>query len=370
MKVTFPHMGHFHIIGKTIFEGFGLDVIVPPPCTKKTLNLGTKYSPESACLPLKINIGNYLEAAELGADTIIMGGGVGPCRFGYYAEVQREILEDLGYDMDMVILEPPDVHLREVWDKVKYLMRSTWTRSLKSIYLAWHKTHAIDQLEMELHRLRPMETNTGNVDNIFNHFLIDIDKCNTKAQVVKTLNNYQGELSVVSMHKDRPSIKVAIVGEIYTVLEPFVNFDMEKILGKLGVEVYRPLFLSQWINDHLFGGLLSGKKSSKIAKQLSESYLNYFVGGHGRETVGHAVELKDKVDGVIQIAPLTCMPEIVAQSLLLKVSEDWGLPIMTIYVDEQTGKAGLTTRLEAFTDMIYRKKFSDTKEEIIICMGI
>jgi predicted nucleotide-binding protein (sugar kinase/HSP70/actin superfamily) len=43
---------------------------------------------------------------------------------------------------------------------------------------------------------------------------------------------------------------------------------------------------------------------------------------------------------------------------------------MTIYVDEQTGKAGLTTRLEAFTDMIYRNKFLGKKEEIVTCMGI
>ncbi|WP_028309517.1 CoA protein activase [Desulfitibacter alkalitolerans] len=369
MKVTFPHMGHFHVTGKTIFEGFGLDVVVPPPCSKKTLNIGTKYSPESACLPLKINLGNYIEAAELGADTIIMGGGVGPCRFGYYAEIQREILEDLGYNLEMVVLEPPDVHLSEVWDKVKYLKRSTWSQSLKSIHLAWHKTYAIDQLEMELHRLRPREINSGDADNIFKHFLIEIELCSTKAQVKKTAGYYKGELSGIPLCKGKPVVKIAIVGEIYTVLEPFVNFDMEKILGRLGVEVYRPLFLSQWINDHLLGGLLP-IKGAKKAKKLASPYLNYFVGGHGRETVGHAVELKDKVDGVIQIAPLTCMPEIVAQTLLFKVSEDSGLPIMTIYVDEQTGKAGLTTSLEAFTDMIYRNKLLGKKEEAVTCMGI
>ncbi|KUO50510.1 MAG: CoA protein activase [Desulfitibacter sp. BRH_c19] len=369
MKVTFPHMGYFYITGKTIFEGFGLDVIVPPPCTKRTLNLGTKYSPESACLPLKINLGNYLEAAELGADTIIMGGGVGPCRFGYYAEIQREILEDLGYHMEMIVLEPPDVHLGEVWDKVKYLMHSSWSQAIKSIYLSWHKTYAIDQMEREVHKIRPSQKNPGEADNIFRAFLVDVDKCQARTQVKKTANYYIDQFKQIPVYKNKPVIKVAIVGEIYTVLEPFVNFDIEKILGRLGVEVYRPLFLSQWINDHLFGGILP-IKGSKEARKLSAPYLNYFVGGHGRETVGHAVELNDKVDGIIQIAPLTCMPEIVAQTLLFKVSEDTGIPAMTIYVDEQTGKAGLTTRLEAFTDMIYRNKFLGKKEDITSCMGI
>lgn len=369
MKVTFPHMGHFYITGKTIFEGFGLDVIVPPPCTKKTLDLGTKYSPESACLPLKINLGNYLEAIELGADTIIMGGGVGPCRFGYYAEIQRDILEDLGHHLEMVVLEPPDVHFGEVWDKVKYLMRSSWPQATKSIYLAWHKTFAIDQMEREVHKIRPREVNAGEADRVFMYMLHDVDNCQTKSLVQNTIKFYLDEFRQIPVYKSKSIIKVAVLGEIYTVLEPFVNFDMEKILGRLGVEVYRPLFLSQWINDHLFGGILP-INGSKKAKKLSSPYLGYFVGGHGRETVGHAVELKDKVDGIIQIAPLTCMPEIVAQTLLYKVSEDTGIPVMTIYVDEQTGKAGLTTRLEAFTDMIYRNKFLGKKEDISSCMGI
>jgi len=64
--------------------------------SKKTLDLGTKYSPETACLPLKLNVGNFLEAIEMGAEIIIMIGGRGPCRLGYYAAVEQEILRDLG----------------------------------------------------------------------------------------------------------------------------------------------------------------------------------------------------------------------------------------------------------------------------------
>ncbi|MBC7335927.1 MAG: CoA protein activase, partial [Clostridia bacterium] len=100
MKATFPHMGNLYITARALLTGLGLEVIVPPPCTKRTLSLGTQHSPEFACLPLKINIGNYLEAAELGAEVVVMAGGVGPCRFGYYAQIQREILKDLGYNLE------------------------------------------------------------------------------------------------------------------------------------------------------------------------------------------------------------------------------------------------------------------------------
>ncbi|MEW6621626.1 MAG: CoA protein activase [Bacillota bacterium] len=355
MKVTFPHMGYFHITGKTIFEGIGLDVIVPPPCTKKTLTLGTNHSPEFACLPLKINMGNFIEAAQLGADTIIMGGGVGPCRFGYYAEVQKNILDELGMNYQMIVLEPPDVHIKEVWEKIRYLINTRWTEAITAILLAWQKTYAIDMIEKEVHTLRALEINKGESDQVFKDFIGKIDRAKNKKEVKEIMDSTKKELNQIQIYKNIRPIKIAIVGEIYTVLEPFVNFDMEVFLGRMGVEVYRPLFLSQWINDHLLGGLLP-IKGSKKAKRLSSPYLNYFVGGHGRETVGHTIELKGIVDGVIQVAPLTCMPEIVAQSVLTNVSADTGMPVMTVYVDEQTGKAGIHTRIEAFVDMVTRKK--------------
>lgn len=61
-------------------------------------------------------------------------------------------------------------------------------------------------------------------------------------------------------------------------------------------------------------------------------------------------------DGVVHIYPLTCMPEIVAQSTFNEVQKKYNIPIMTLIVDEMTGEAGYTTRLEAFIDMILMKK--------------
>ena len=101
-------MGNLWIMAQTLFESVNIDVVVPPENSKRTITLGTKFSPESACLPLKLNLGNFIEAAEKGADTIAMTGGIGPCRFGYYGEVERQILKDAGYPYDVVILEPPD----------------------------------------------------------------------------------------------------------------------------------------------------------------------------------------------------------------------------------------------------------------------
>lgn len=54
--------------------------------------------------------------------------------------------------------------------------------------------------------------------------------------------------------------------------------------------------------------------------------------------------------------PFTCIPEIVARSILPRVSRDLGIPVMSLILDEQTGLAGVLTRLEAFVDLLARRR--------------
>ena len=62
------------------------------------------------------------------------------------------------------------------------------------------------------------------------------------------------------------------------------------------------------------------------------------------------------MDGAIQIFPMGCMPEIVAKSILPTVSREKNLPVLTLVVDEMTGEAGYMTRIEAFTDLLERRR--------------
>ena len=178
MKVTFAHMGYMYICLKALLKSLGIDVIVPPMPSKKTLTLGTQHSPEFACLPLKINIGNFIEAYELGADTIFMAGGIGPCRFGYYAQVQREILEDLGYNMKMVVLEPPQKHITELLQKIREVTGNrSWFEVVRAIRFAWYKARAVDDVERIVHKVRPRELEQGRADAAMKIAIKNINYC-------------------------------------------------------------------------------------------------------------------------------------------------------------------------------------------------
>ena len=81
------------------------------------------------------------------------------------------------------------------------------------------------------------------------------------------------------------------------------------------------------------------------------------IGGECIETIGDTVyAAKHGVDGVIHISPFSCMPEIVAQNILPKLSKNENIPVLSLILDEQTGRAGYITRIEAFVDLVKRKK--------------
>ncbi|HHW61720.1 MAG TPA: CoA protein activase [Syntrophomonadaceae bacterium] len=363
MKVTFPLMGNSYIAFKALLKGLDLEVILPPPITQRTLALGSKYAPECACLPLKTNVGNFIEALELGADTIVMAGGWGPCRFGYYAQIQRGILEDLGYSFNMVVFEPPDTGFDDLIEQARFLGGGIRFKEALSLFkFAWNKLIACEKLEKAIEFYLPRSEEKEQALAVYRQGLQAIDMAESREEVHFCADQSIQRLKNLSCRNDIQPLKIGLLGEIFTILEPGTNYYICETLGLLGVEVKRSIYLTDWINDHLLAGLVKKSRRKKIIKR-ARPYINYWVGGHGRETVGYAVEYARRgYDGLIQIGPLTCMPEIVAQTVLPRVSEDKGIPVMTLWFDEQSSAAGIQTRLEAFIDMLQRQKSSYSRE--------
>ena len=88
------------------------------------------------------------------------------------------------------------------------------------------------------------------------------------------------------------------------------------------------------------------------------------IGGHAQETIGNSVLYSQKkYVVVIQLYPFSCMPEIVAQSILPNVSKSKNIPILTLIIDELTGEAGNKTRIEAFIEMIEKRRKSRVNDD-------
>ncbi len=377
MKITFPHMGNVYIAGKAILEDLGQNVVIPPKCSKRTLELGTKYSPETICLPLKINIGNYIESIEKGADTIIITGSCGPCRFGYYSVLEREILKDLGYDVNVVVFDVlegnPIEYIKNIINSFNIDNKQNKKASIKGTLDVTQKIIKGKKVLFEADKLtdisnikRAHAVNSYLVDKIMDGFHNELENIHGSNQILNLINNTINKLNNIEEKDKDDYLKVGIVGEIYTLIEPFVNLDLAKKLGHMGIEVDMALTPTKWVKHHLgIGqfGLSEERKKWKAAKP----YLSTLVGGHGRETIGSSVIYSEEgYDGIIQVYPLNCMPEIVAESILPSIQKDYNIPILTLIVDEMTGEAGYLTRIEAFVDLIKRRKEEESNELLLL----
>jgi predicted nucleotide-binding protein (sugar kinase/HSP70/actin superfamily) len=359
MKLTLPRLGNIEVAYETIITDLGHELIEAPPNSKRTLDLGVRYSPEYCCLPLKIVLGNFIEGLELGAEGLLMVGGWGPCRFGYYAQVQRDILIDLGYNFEMLIMELPRGKWKRLWNNINILRNGKkWSYFVNQFGLAWQKILLTEKLENKILQVRPREKKKGITSRIFADTIIKIKKAKGRETLKQIEREVLQQFDEITDFKKKGLIRVALVGEFYVSLEPFVNHHLEEKLGYLGVEVVRKNSIRAWVepivNLHLFRENI---KDEKEIEQAAYHYLAHSVGGEGQSTVGNVVLAhQEGLDGAIQVIPFTCMPEIVAETILKKVSEDLDFPTLTLTYDEQTGEEGLNTRIEAFIDLLKMRR--------------
>ncbi|MDD4078731.1 MAG: CoA protein activase [Eubacteriales bacterium] len=352
MKISFPHLGYCSIPLRSLFADLGHEVIVPPPITRKTISLGTRHGPEFACYPLKLGLGNFIEALELGADTLVMGGGIGPCRFGYYAQVQRDILQSLGYKFKMLVVEPPLGHARQVLAVARELKGGkSWLDLMRAGKLALAKLRACDELHRASLKLRPRVQDKPACSRLYQQTLEELDAAPGIKAVNIVRDKALADMEAMPM-LDRIPPKVALVGEVYLIAEPAANLRIEEKLGNMGVEVCRHVWISEWLRVNIFLDFLRLHRQEK-AEKLARPYLQCFVGGHGQHSVGETRKaIRDGFDGVVHIYPFTCTPEIVARGIIQKMAAQERMPLACFSMDEHSGEAGFQTRLEAFVDIL------------------
>jgi len=61
MKVSFAHLGNVYVFLEPYLASLGLEPVVPPLTSKRTLDIGVRQCPEMIRTPCKIIFGNYVE---------------------------------------------------------------------------------------------------------------------------------------------------------------------------------------------------------------------------------------------------------------------------------------------------------------------
>ena len=179
-----------------------------------------------------------------------------------------------------------------------------------------------------------------------------LEKAGSIGEARSMIHKYRKQLEELEVEVKRDPLRLLITGEIYTTIDTFGNHNIEERLMDMGVAFEKRISVGWWLNRTVvnpFGGLISEKRRNQ--------YMPHCIGGYAKETVREAIRYqKGGYDGIIQLLPVGCMPEIVAKSVFDGLGRDEGLPVLTIIFDEMWGEAGYITRIEAFVDLLTRKR--------------
>jgi predicted nucleotide-binding protein (sugar kinase/HSP70/actin superfamily) len=131
--------------------------------------------------------------------------------------------------------------------------------------------------------------------------------------------------------------RVAVLGHSYNIFDEYINFGMLKNLVQLGIE---PVTVENFSRRQIDEG------ARGLNKDLFWSY--------GRDLVGAAFYCMQSqvVDGVILVASFGCGPDSLIKEIIERRFGESEIPLMSIVLDEHSSGAGLSTRIEAFVDML------------------
>ncbi|MDI3519472.1 MAG: hypothetical protein PWQ34_1619 [Caldanaerobacter sp.] len=342
-----------------LFTLLGHEVITPPRPSQKTVDYGVKYSPEFACFPLKVILGTYLEALEMGADTIVTSGGNGPCRAGYYGEAQKKILKNMGYDVEFIIFDEPKKDIKTFMDNVKKIKgKNSWGKVLKVAKIVYDMAKSMDKVEKIVEVKRAYECNRGEFTRAWHEIMEEYRKIESSEDVRRVEKEAIERLNSIKVCEvpEEEKIRIGIVEEIYVVMGPSINGNIEEVLNTYGAEVERSHYISEWIDFNLIPLPSYKEKEHQILKK-GEKYIEIIIGGHAKQSVGAIIDFMDRgFDGVIHLKPFGCLPELITESAINKIIREYEFPILTLSIDEQMAIANTLTRIEAFLDVIRLKK--------------
>lgn len=321
-----------------------------PPATRRTDERGTQNSTDYVCTPFKHILGDFADALEAGANVIVQFGG--PCRLGYYGELQEAILRDMGYD---------DFRMLNFSRGLEGSAAIAWTKeclkqvnpdinipkaALKLIPLANMTTKLDEAMDFYLAHAG-FERERGAFDLAWKAFMDDMRAATDDATVNAAFARGMERFRAIPLDKPANPIRIGIVGEMFTAIDARANLGLDEKLLAMGVELHRMMNLTNRFVRYNEANL----------RPSASDYIRYDMGPTSTLTIVAAKRYAEEgFDGIVHAKSAGCTPEIDCEPVLQRISQDHSVPILYLTYDAQTSDTGLDTRLEAFYDMLAMKK--------------
>ena len=296
------------------FNALGFKIVLSDPTTKQTMSDGSALVVTETCLPIKIYLGHILN--------LINKKGVKNIFVPSLQSIAPKI-----YNCSKI---------RGLPDLVRTLDKSAKKQGLYSFLSDAVKPFGITDME-------EIKNASKQGWKVYNNFLVMM----RSGIPYKKAMHYalDGKVLIETVENSKP-INVALVSHGYNIYDERACMKIFEKLEKMDVNVFTSLQLT---DEQMDEGIVS----------LGQH--KYWANEHEMTgTAGHY--LKDnKIDGIITLNAFGCGPDSLMIERITRKAKEFGKPLLSLTIDEHTGEAGFITRLEAFIDMLFRKKRSQLK---------
>jgi predicted nucleotide-binding protein (sugar kinase/HSP70/actin superfamily) len=306
----------YYPLWKTFFEELGAEVVTSQPTSRAILTAGSARVVAETCLPVKVYCGHVLDLVDK-CDCIFIPA-IRSIQKNVYNCSKFLGLPDL---IRAVIPEcPPIIDVDIDVSKGKSSLHPSTYRIEKKI--PW-KAKGIKQAAQ-----RAWEAHLEYTETMHRLGLTPLELLN-------------GQRAAAPAVPESPGLKIALVGHPYNIYDEFITHRILRRLRGMGVMVVTPEMAGR---QALEAGVV------KVVGRPYWTYEDEIVGAGGHY-------LEGDVDGVIVVVSFGCGPDSTMMDVVQRFARHSGTrPLLTLTIDEHTGEAGLVTRLEAFLDMIERRR--------------
>lgn len=301
------------------FKELGLDIVLSDKTTTKLINQGSQCVVSDTCLPIKVFVGHVINLLDKGCDTIFVPS-----------------IQSSSYKVNNCskIRGLPEI------------IRNVINRPFRMIEPTLDKTESIGFKDFCKQIANEFDIyDEGKIDSaiaagwaIYNSFVKMTKSGLSFDEALKSV--IEGHVITKNVEVVRP-VSVVIMAHGYNLFDERISMRLIKKLEKMGVKVYTGLNVTR-------------EDCVNSIHALDE--IQYWANELDLTGAAAYYMLHNKVDGIIALSAFGCGPDSLMVDEIQYHAQKRNMPMIHLTTDEHTGEAGFVTRIEAFVDMLVRRK--------------
>ncbi|KUK81005.1 MAG: hypothetical protein XD97_0750 [Pelotomaculum thermopropionicum] len=315
----------YYPMWRTFFDEIGIQTVTSGNTTKTILDKGVREALADACVPVKLFFGHVIDIKDK-VDYLYIPRVVCLNRKTVYCPKFLGLPDMIRHSLENV---PPIIDVRVDTRQSRCALLQACLETGKSfgtkkatVYKAYWKAR-----------------------KILRRYTVLLRKGFGPHEAISHLNN-PGKVKIKQPYS--LNLKFALLGYPYIIYDSFISVNIISKLKRLGVNALTV--------ENIHPLCLSLQRNCDLPKRLFWTFSDMVL------KAAHLFFNQGNIDGIIHVTAFGCGPDSLTNKFIeLEAKKHQNIPFMTLMLDEHSGEAGIATRLEAFVDMVKRRK------EIQIC---